>query len=260
MNQTSTPYDSTFYHSYIGESEASASAVVPHLIQLIQPSSIIDIGCGVGTWLKYFKEQGVSRLRGLDGDYVRQEDYRIEWDCFHATNLEKPARPQEAPFDLAICMEVAEHLNASAADRFVAFLTGCADIIAFSAAIPHQGGTDHRNEQWQSYWAEKFISHGFQASDLLRRRIWGDARCAYYYQQNIVLYARTGSPSISQLSQAQWLSEPSACQILDVVHPAKWLTAHDDSQLGMKRISRALPNALRMAVERRLGLRQNIAD
>ncbi len=255
-----TPYNSEFYHSYIGESEASAASVVPKIMELFKPSAVIDIGCGVGTWLKVFREHGVERLRGLDGSYVKEVDYRIDWSCFRQTNLENPDRPQNENFDLAICLEVAEHIAPDKAEGFVDFLVECADVIVFSAAIPNQGGTDHRNEQWQSFWASKFINRGFYATDLLRSQIWGNDQCAYYYQQNMILYVKRDSPWITKLNRAQWQGDADHCQILDVVHPAKWLQAHDDKQLGLKRISRALPNAIKMALERRVGLRRNVAD
>jgi hypothetical protein len=256
----STPYDSQFYHSYIGESESSAACVVPKLMNLFHPKSVIDVGCGVGTWLRVFRDQGVERLRGLDGSYVKETDFRIDWSSFCSADLERPERPKDESFDLATCLEVAEHVSPERADVFVEFLVGCADVIAFSAAIPNQGGTDHRNEQWQSFWAAKFMKHGFLASDLLRRQVWGASQCAYYYQQNLVLYVRASSPWVSKLSDALWLSNPESCQTLDVVHPAKWLQAHDDRQLGLRRISRALPNAIVMALGRRLGFRDAVAD
>lgn len=49
-------------------------------------------------------------------------------------------------FDLVLCLEVAEHLPASAADTLVRSLTGLGNVIAFSAAIPFQGGANHVNE------------------------------------------------------------------------------------------------------------------
>ena len=99
-----SPYNSEFYHSYIGESEASAATVVPKIVELFKPCSVIDIGCGVGTWLKVFKEHGVQRLRGLDGSYVKEVDYRIDWSCFREANLENPSRPENESFDLIIIL------------------------------------------------------------------------------------------------------------------------------------------------------------
>jgi len=41
-----------------------------------------------------------------------------------------------------------------------AALVKAAPVVLFSAAIPLQGGTEHVNEQWQSYWAKLFAEHG----------------------------------------------------------------------------------------------------
>ena len=63
-------------------------------------------------------------------------------------------------FDLVNCLEVAEHLDASRADSFVDDLCALGDVVVFSAAIPGQGGTHHVNEQFQSYWQERFRRNG----------------------------------------------------------------------------------------------------
>ena len=53
-------------------------------------------------------------------------------------------------FDLALSLEVAEHLPPECGSEFVQTLTDLSSVILFSAAIPFQGGTDHLNEQWPS--------------------------------------------------------------------------------------------------------------
>ena len=62
----------------------------------------------------------------------------------------------ERKFDLAISLEVAEHLKSSSSEDFVQSLTTLAPMILFSAAIPHQGGLHHINEQWLEYWGDLF--------------------------------------------------------------------------------------------------------
>ncbi len=245
-----TLYDPKFYQAYADESKASARCVVSKLVALLQPASAVDVGCGVGTWLSVFEELGVPTLRGFDGSYVQEKEFKLAWDRFTPVDLENPPQSPGTRFDVAISMEVAEHLAEDKADKFVDFLCSCSDVVAFSAAIPFQGGTDHRNEQWQSYWAEKFLARGYLASDLLRRHAWGAPDCAYYYQQNVVLYVHKDSRWVSSIPEAQWISRPEDCVKLNVVHPAKWLQAQDDSSLGLRRISCALPAAVKMAVSK----------
>lgn len=71
---------------------------------------------------------------------------KIPEEFFLGVDFDKPIDlPRK--YDLAISLEVAEHLRASAADLFVqspANLSGC---VLFSAAIPLQGSENHVNEQ-----------------------------------------------------------------------------------------------------------------
>ena len=60
----------------------------------------------------------------------------------------------------------------------------------FGAAIPGQGGTGHRNEQWPSYWAEQFAAAGHAATDPFRLRVWDDPGVKWWFAQNLVCFAR----------------------------------------------------------------------
>ncbi|GHA24508.1 hypothetical protein GCM10007989_20220 [Devosia pacifica] len=131
---------------------------------------------------------------------------------FHAADLARPI-DHALTADLAISLEVAEHLPASRAKGFVSDLTGIAPAILFSAAVPGQGGVNHINERWQSYWAELFAAHGYRPYDLIRPEIWGDHAIPFWYRQNVLLY----------LSDAHHAADPSRAvrdlARLDLVHP-----------------------------------------
>jgi hypothetical protein len=102
-------------------------------------------------------------------------------------------------FDLAVCLEVAEHLPASSAEAFVKFLTGLAPVVLFSAAIPGQGGTNHINEQFLSYWVKLFSQSGYHPLDVIRPIIWNDERVPFWYRQNIILFANDSDETWSGL-------------------------------------------------------------
>ena len=72
---------------------------------------------------------------------------------------------------------------------FVEDLCRLSDVIVFSAAVPHQGGTAHRSERWQSDWSGLFKQNGYDTFDLVRPRVWWDERVASYYRQNCLIYA-----------------------------------------------------------------------
>ena len=155
-----TNYDHEFYELHRKQSLDSARRVLPLVFQYVQPASVVDVGCGEGAWLSEFCAAGVRDYLGVDGDYVDRTKLLIEPDRFQAADLAQGIDLGRR-FDLAVCLEVAEHLPQSAAGRFVAALAALSDVVLFSAAIPQQLGTDHINLQWPGYWRELFVRHGY---------------------------------------------------------------------------------------------------
>jgi len=196
----------------------SARQVVPIVMSLLEPRRIIDVGCGTGVWLSVFQEHGVQDVVGIDGAYVDPATLKIPRDKFLTFDLSKTFFMDEA-FDLAISLEVAEHLPDSSAAGFVESLTKLSPIVLFSAAIPFQGGVNHLNEQWPEYWARLFADRGFKAIDSIRGRIWNNERVAYYYAQNMLIFCRSDVLQSHPALQAQ--RERSGDAPLSLVHPRK---------------------------------------
>jgi len=157
--------------------------------EILSPSSVIDFGSGTGAWLAAFRAAGVETILGLEGGTPDSTQLRIDQSAIRHANFEESIDVGRR-FDLAMSVEVAEHLPDSAAARFVESMTSHADAVLFSAAIPGQGGAFHLNERWPTYWAELFDGHGFECFDPFRDRLWSDDRVEWWYRQNIVLYAR----------------------------------------------------------------------
>jgi len=180
-------YNARFYANHRDESVSSAEIIVPILLSHISASSVVDIGCGTGTWLRVFERHGISDYLGLDGEYVPRDALEIPHDRFRTTDLRQLSDVGRV-FDIACSLEVAEHLPPACSERFVKLLTSAAPVVLFSAAIPHQGGTGHVNEQWQSYWCERFRTYDFVPFDWIRPRICGDRRVMWWYRQNILVF------------------------------------------------------------------------
>lgn len=230
-------YNDAFYDLQSKESYESALVVLAllkrKLGEKIKLDSIIDFGCGVGSWLAAAKEVGFKHVCGTDGDYVPKDRLMIEQDEFLPNDLSVPSRvniPREK-FDLAMSLEVAEHLPEVAASDFVAKLTSTSDIVLFSAAIPYQGGHGHVNENWLEYWAKLFRERGFLPVDLLRADIWYDSRVCWWYKQNCMLFVAKDALG---LLPANTLVNP----ILSVIHPEQFLvsehrnSSHKNYSLG----------------------------
>ncbi|MFD2572374.1 methyltransferase domain-containing protein [Spirosoma soli] len=178
------------YHSEIEESaRRSAETVIKMLIRLFNPKSVADIGCGRGTWLSEWQRQGVNTIWGVDGGHQDKNRLLIPQKCFQEYDLNQLYVSKDR-FDLVTCLEVAEHLNPGSDNNIIQTLTQLADIIVFSAAIPNQGGFQHINEQWPSYWAQKFEAQGFVFADGLRWHLMPFNEVSWWYRQNTFLAIR----------------------------------------------------------------------
>jgi len=166
----------------------SARVVVPMVVALMHPSSVLDVGCGRGAWLGEFKANGVSKIIGLDGSYLKQSTLLFPAECFRPTDLSGKFEIPAGRFDLAMSLEVAEHLPALNARHLVKQLTSAARQVLFSAAPPGQGGRGHINCQPLSYWRKIFEQFGFKMLDPFRPRLRDDQRVAWWYRQNMVLF------------------------------------------------------------------------
>ncbi len=226
-------YTPAFFDDLASDTWESARAVVPVVNKLLEPASVLDVGCGVGTWLAEWGSAGVSDVLGIDGDYVDRTALCMPADKFAPVDL-RQSFSLGRTFDLVQTLEVAEHLEEACADAFVESLTRHGETILFAAAIPGQGGTHHVNEQWPSYWAEKFARAGYIAYDVIRPQIWADRKIKVFYRQNILLFARG---RVFEGAEAT----------LDLVHPEMW---QNPGQI----LSMA-PGALATLMHRKLGSR-----
>jgi hypothetical protein len=172
---------------------------------------VIDVGCGTGAWLAAFRHAGVETITGFDGDYVDRHLLQIPYDRFIPIDLEEGISHARR-YDLAICLEVAEHLSPERGPSLIDDLTRLAPAVLFSAAVPFQGGMDHHNEQWQDYWAGLFVDCGFRVCDCIRARVWDDPRVDPWYAQNTLIYHD------ASVQVADTIGMP-----LRVVHPNLWV-------------------------------------
>ncbi len=181
-------YDNNFFSERSELALESARVITPVVLRYVKPHSVIDVGCGCGEWLKVFQDLGVTDIQGIDGDYVEQSQLLIPQARFRAADLNQPVEINRE-YDLAICLEVAEHVAPSSGQILVKNLVKAAPLILFSAAIPGQGGIGHINEQWPKYWQLAFAEHDYVRLDVIRPSIWQDRRVAWWYQQNVFLFA-----------------------------------------------------------------------
>ena len=195
-NELHEHYDQHYY-SYQSGGVGSAKVVLNLLYELYHPLSVIDFGCGVGAWLTVAESLGSQKLIGLDGSWVNKENLLSKNIDFTTVDFEGEIEIVEK-YDLCISLEVAEHISEIKAKDFIDTLCKASNVVLFSAAIKHQGGTNHINEQWQSYWIKLFESNGYECFDIFREAIWQNEAVNSCYRQNIFLFVNRTSESVSQ--------------------------------------------------------------
>lgn len=193
-----------------GGSLQSARLIVPIVLELLQskPARVVDIGCGLGAWLLAFKENGAEVLQGLDGAYLDPAQLLIGQNQFKAVNLGQLEEIQ-GEWDMAICLEVVEHLSPDAGSSLIDAITRVAPVVLFSAALPGQNGRGHINLQWPAYWEQIFASNGYRRLDPIRRHIWQDNRIEWWYRQNLYLYVSNAALSKSERLQMEVARTPN---------------------------------------------------
>jgi hypothetical protein len=245
-------YTTSFYEQLRNGSVRSAEIILPLVLDIAHPRSVVDVGCGDGSWLAVCRKLGVEEILGIDGDYIDREILQIPLEQFQAANLTNPLRVGRR-FDLVISLEVAEHLPASCSSMFVESLTRLGPLVLFSAAIPLQGGHHHINEQWLDKWALLFREHDYVPIDCIRKRVWQDLTVQWWYAQNTLLFAQANLLNSNTVLKAAF--DQTDPRQLRLVHPRNYLEAFVPVQAppwNVRTASRLLVNCFRNAITRRL--------
>jgi hypothetical protein len=180
-------YDAAFYDENIRTALIAAKLIIPWVLARTEAKSVIDVGCGSGAWLSAAKSLGCG-VYGVD-ENVPDDHLLIDAEEFERADISEGV--DCSGYDLAICLEVGEHVEQEHAAALVAGLCG-ARYVLWSAAVPGQGGVNHVNERWPSWWEPWFQANGgYVGSSEIRKPFWDESTIAPFYRQNLCLYAKS---------------------------------------------------------------------
>jgi len=204
---------SGYVHDLKTHGEASADHLARILYSIFKPVSVIDVGCGLGAFVKAFKEFGVKDAIGLDLPSVSTRMRLIPKEMFYEFDLTYKLNVGER-YDMALCLEVAEHVPIHDTAQLVDNLCRLAPIVVFSAALPHQRGQGHINCHPPDWWRLQFEEKGYRCYDHLRDEIWHMTDIPWWYRQNIMVFGE----DVFMMLDAYGL-KPSPTPIRHLIHP-----------------------------------------
>lgn len=166
----------------------------------------------MGTWCKAASDLGVENILGLDQHVYEQQYMLISDKNYIRFNLKNKLNGY-GPFDIAISVEVAEHIDNTYVDSFIRNVCSQSNVVLFSAALPFQGGTGHINEKRCSFWKQKFNKYGYEIIDCIRPHFWDDQNIEIWYRNNCVLFVKNHmySEFVTKI--------PKDMPPLDIIHP-----------------------------------------
>jgi SAM-dependent methyltransferase len=179
-------YDAEYYEFIEFTATWSRDVMADAIVRDLAPRNALDVGCGTGALLEALRSRAVQ-VTGLEYSTAALEHCHQRGLDVRGFDIARHRLPADLRrIDLAISFEVAEHLPARLANRFVKLLSAASDTVVMSAATPGQGGTNHLNEQPHDYWIQKM-----ERRDLsLRWRTEWRGRTADWYHSNVMVFRR----------------------------------------------------------------------
>ncbi len=176
-----------------------------YIAEKYPPSTVLDVGCGVGAYLQLFKQLGAKAVFGIDG--LHGGATLLQSGEYAMRDLSQPLKLGRV-FDCVMCLEVAPRLPAQSAEVLIETLAAHSGrTIIFSAAEPGQPGHGHINCRPLSYWLTLWSERGWgpDLADSLSMRCLSTLA---WFRRNLVVLRRENSAETS--SAAAVLGEISA--------------------------------------------------
>ena len=202
-------YDAAFYEDAYRVSYTSARRYLRQLWPYYGFASVVDVGAGAGPW-SHAATECAAEVVSIDGEWVKAIHKPCDRLHYLYQDLNAPLDCAQR-FDLALCVEVAEHLEPARSLGLINDICQLAPVVVFGAALPRQGGSGHINCRPHSFWIDLFRRNHFTAYDLFRPAFWYDGQVGPWYAQNTYLFA-----SEALAGRFSGIAKPS---LVDVYHP-----------------------------------------
>lgn len=157
------PYTVEYYQAINEDEKEQAFSLTKAIAELYHPKSVVDLGCGTGLYLFPFGSSDVELL-GVD---ISEAAFDNRTRCMDRKYLKtmdiaEPSFSLPHKFDVALCLEVLEHIGNEKTKVLMENITKASDILIVSAAQPGQAGLNHVTLEPPEYWNKLFMEKGFK--------------------------------------------------------------------------------------------------
>lgn len=157
--ELSGPWTADMYAEHLPDPIAFDRDLATGVLNLCQPRHSLDLGCGLGHFVAFFRSHGIDAW-GVEatamGQQFKAPGYQLQHDLSTPFDLGQT-------YDLVLCLEVIEHVAAALEPIvFANIARHTGKYLLFSGGTPGQGGSGHINEKPERYWFEQLAQRGWQ--------------------------------------------------------------------------------------------------
>lgn len=175
----------------ISDEKEQAKHLSEILGEMYSPKNVIDIGCNEGLYLEGFSG---CKVLGIDFDAHSLAKATVPVIRLDIT------KPLDLPrYDLAICLEVLEHIPSEDSDAVLDNICRASDTIVFTAAQPGAGGVGHINCQPKDHWRARFKDRGYEEAtketEYITQHLKEKSGIMGWLLDNLMILRKSGIPS-----------------------------------------------------------------
>lgn len=186
-------YNDEFFEWHFKYAREYSIKTMDYYCQKYKPESVIDFGCGIGSYLESAYNNGIRDLKGYDIGVPYAQKYipKEIQEYIHFKDCTEPILGNF--YDCVISFETIEHIEPSGSkaflDNLVWHLKDWGRIL-FTAAPPGQDGCGHINCQTREYWLKEFdrryCEEDTEMTDDLKNA-WATMGCPSYIINNLIV-------------------------------------------------------------------------
>ena len=188
-------YSKRYFKRHLVQYKKWENNIGEYIVKILKAKSIIDFGCGVGSFLEGAYNYNCKKILGIELNLPAAKKYipKNILPFIIQKDITSPIELNEK-FDFGISFEVAEHIDPEKSKNFINNLTNYSNkYIILTAAPPGQGGTNHINLRKKIFWMNLIQKRGFKYEKKLVeqcKKDWEKFETPEYILKNLMIFKR----------------------------------------------------------------------